>query len=261
MKWLRITPPACRAAPVREGIIKDRAPGNPDPVSRNTLPAVRTPSDMLTVRPPMRRHPSATPLANMAGCWMVTNCPHLPARAATIPRQHDTGRRTRGDCPYSRARPVGLRGNRHGYRKHSGQGQSERAHFETPVIHRARASSHNGSTANFRPAGTPIRLNRSDGRYRVAATTLERLLSVRSGDFRRDVRQPARRADFRPSRPRPGTRKFQPIPAVAGRPPDRNEGNLDVVERSFCWVRDLALLSPFKGAIVGLKSAGVVNVG
>ena len=137
---LRITPPACRAAPVRKGIIKDRAPRNQDPVSRDTLPAIRTPSVRLTALPPVRRHPSAIPLANVTGCWMVSDCPRLPARAAAIPCQHDTGHRPCIDWPHIRARPVGARGNRHGYRKHSGQGQSERAHFGTPVIQWARPS-------------------------------------------------------------------------------------------------------------------------
>jgi hypothetical protein len=137
---LRITPPAHRAAPVGKGIIKDRAPRNPDPVSRDTLPAIWTPSARVTVRPPVRRHPSAVPLAHVTGCWMGTNCPRGPARTAAIPHQHDTRRRFRVGWPYTGARPVRVRGYRHGYYKQSSQGHSERAHFGTPVMHWARAS-------------------------------------------------------------------------------------------------------------------------
>src|SRR6516164_6317444 len=41
---LQITPPVCRLH-IGEGIIEDRAPGNPDQVGSDTLPAVRTPSE------------------------------------------------------------------------------------------------------------------------------------------------------------------------------------------------------------------------
>src|SRR5262249_584569 len=88
---LRITPPAYRAMPVgKAGIIKDRAPGNPDPVSRDPLRAIRTPSARVTARSPVRRHTSAVPLARVTGCWMGTNCPQGLARTAAIPHQDNT---------------------------------------------------------------------------------------------------------------------------------------------------------------------------
>ena len=131
---LRITPPACRTAPIREGIIEGAAAGTPDPVSRDTMPAMRTPSARVTVRPPMRRHPSAIPLARVTGCWMGTNCPRRLARAAAVPYQHDTGRRPRIDW---RAQPAGVRCNRHGYCEDSSKGQS--LHFGSPVTKKALA--------------------------------------------------------------------------------------------------------------------------
>jgi len=172
---------------------------------------------MLPVRPPMRRHPSAIPLANMAGCWMVANCPHLPARAATIPRQHDTGRRPRGDSPYSRARSVGLRGNRHGYRKQSSQGQSERPHFGTPVIHRLAPPSHNGSTVNFRPAGTRSNEAAASGRDGRSARRRKRLIQkLRRRLLSRDLppgQSPPDRSARRGTRPRcSGRRRHRPRP-------------------------------------------------
>jgi hypothetical protein len=114
---LRITPPARRAAPIREGIIKDCAPGNVDPVSRDARPAIGTPRAIETVWPPMRWPPLAVPLARVSGCSLAAESPRAPARTAAIPRQHDTRRRLRVGWPHIRPRPVGVRSNRHGYRE------------------------------------------------------------------------------------------------------------------------------------------------
>jgi hypothetical protein len=114
---LRITPPVCRLH-IGERIIEDRAPGNPDPVGRDTLPAVRPPSESLAVWRPMRRHRPAVPLADVTGCWVATNCPRVPART----------------CPsLIRNWTVGVCGNRHGHREYASQAQSERPHLGSPV--------------------------------------------------------------------------------------------------------------------------------
>jgi hypothetical protein len=46
---LRITPPACRASPISEGVIEGAAAGTPDPVSRHRRPPIVSPPAVLTV--------------------------------------------------------------------------------------------------------------------------------------------------------------------------------------------------------------------
>ena len=65
------------------------------------------------------------------------------------------------------------------------------------------------------PPTEPISTGTTNGRYgagrAVAALTVEWLLSVRSRDLRWDTRQRARRADCRPSRPRRGATRSDPM--------------------------------------------------
>ena len=65
----------------------------------------------------------------------------------------------------------------------------------------------------FLPTETPwlaLGNGRNGASGRVPAAEAERPLCVQLGDLRRDARQRARRADSRPSRPRPAMGRFDP---------------------------------------------------
>src|SRR5215469_6047862 len=94
--WLRITPPACWASPISEGIIEDRAPRNPDPVGRDGWGAVETP---CAVWHPMLRMPSMVdrfyPRPKWPATAVIAGDMITPVRAAPIPYLNDRGRQTR----------------------------------------------------------------------------------------------------------------------------------------------------------------------
>jgi hypothetical protein len=111
LDWLWITPAACRASPIREGIIKDCAPGNPDIVVGNSWPAT-----IKTARSPMRRVPTAT-----AGR-------RAPVRSMPVAHLHQAaGRWTRHRLSGIRSRRSRMRCNRYYKRQRPDQGQSEDA--------------------------------------------------------------------------------------------------------------------------------------
>jgi|HubBroStandDraft_6_1064221.scaffolds.fasta_scaffold18921_6 hypothetical protein len=126
---LRITPPAGRASPVREGIIEDCTPRDPHPVSRHRRPAIEAPPAVLMVWFPVSKARPPVPLLCAAGGRAAPNRPRMPARTATIPHQHDIRRRSCVAWPHVRPRPVGVRDIRHGYREQDGERQAANTHF------------------------------------------------------------------------------------------------------------------------------------
>jgi hypothetical protein len=88
---LRITPPSRRASPVSEGIIEGAATGAPDPIGGHPRPGIGYPA-AIPVRPPMRPHPCAVPLAEVTRCSLTANSPRVPARTNAVPHLGNTGR-------------------------------------------------------------------------------------------------------------------------------------------------------------------------
>ena len=143
---LRITPPSGRTSPIREGIVKDCASGNPDIVVGNCCPAIATAIE--TARSPMRRVPTA---ASTAGR-------RAPLRSMPDSHLHQAPMRwTRHSLSCIRSRRSGMRCNWYYQRQRPDQGQSEDAQFSLLLQSGFRHPAHNGSAAPFRPAGHDCR--------------------------------------------------------------------------------------------------------
>ena len=137
---LRITPSARWTSPIREGIIKDCASGNPDIVVGNSCPAIATAIE--TARSPMRRVPTST-----AGR-------RAPVRSMPVSHLHQAAMRlTRHSLSCIRSRRSRMRCNWYYQRQRPDQGQSEDAQFSLLPQSGFRHPAHNGSAATFRPAG------------------------------------------------------------------------------------------------------------
>ena len=135
---LRITPPTRWASPIREGIVKDCASGNPDIVVGNSCPAIATAIE--TARSPMRRVPTAGRRA--------------PVRSMPVSHLHQAAVRwTRHSLSCIRSRRSRMRCNWYYQRQRPDQGQSEDAQFSFLPQSGFRHAAHNGSATTFRPAG------------------------------------------------------------------------------------------------------------
>ena len=143
---LRITPSARWASPIREGIIKDCASGNPDIVVGNSCPAIATAIE--TARSPMRRVPTATSTAGR----------RAPVRSMPVSHLHQAAMRwTRHSLSCIRSRRSRMRCNWYYQRQRPDQGQSEDAQFSLLPQSGFRHPAIMGSAATFRPAGRDCR--------------------------------------------------------------------------------------------------------
>jgi hypothetical protein len=143
---LWITPSAGRSSPIREGIIKDCASGNPDIVVGNSCPAIA--AAIETARSPLRWVPTATSAAGR----------RAPVRSTPVSHLHQSAVRwTRNSLSCIRSRQSRMRCNWYYQRQRPDQGQSEDAQFSLLPQSGFRHPAHNGFAATFRPAGRDCR--------------------------------------------------------------------------------------------------------